>query len=83
MEKILFVNACVRKESRTLFLAGQLLDRLQGEITELELQREELAPLNRESLERRNQLLCEKNLEDASLGYAHQFAQADIIVESV
>ncbi|MDD6492547.1 MAG: hypothetical protein PUG54_10105 [Firmicutes bacterium] len=30
MEKILFVNACVRKESRTLFLARQLLDRLQG-----------------------------------------------------
>ena len=34
---ILFVNACVRKQSRTLRLAEKLLDTLDGEIKEVRL----------------------------------------------
>ena len=33
--KILFVNACVRKESRTLLLANELLAGTSGEIEEV------------------------------------------------
>ena len=36
--KILFINACVRKESRTLLLANELLSGLRGEIIEVFLQ---------------------------------------------
>ena len=37
MKKILFVNACVRPESRTMILARHLLAKLEGEIEELDL----------------------------------------------
>ena len=35
MDKILYVNTCVRKESRTNRLAHSLLERLRGEVTEI------------------------------------------------
>ncbi len=35
MEKILFINACVRKDSRTKILADHLLSKMSGEITEV------------------------------------------------
>lgn len=35
MDKILYVNTCVRKESRTNRLAHRLLERLRGEVTEI------------------------------------------------
>ena len=35
---ILFINACVRKESRTLRLAQQLIKTLDGEINEVRLE---------------------------------------------
>ena len=36
-DKILFINACVRPESRTMKLSRHLLNRLDGEITEIDL----------------------------------------------
>ena len=37
MEKILFVNSCVREESRTYRLAGAVLECLDGDITQLDI----------------------------------------------
>ena len=37
MDKILFINACVREESRTLALAKEVLSRLEGNIEEVNL----------------------------------------------
>lgn len=34
---ILFVNACVREQSRTLLLAGYLLEKIPGEVTEIKV----------------------------------------------
>ena len=59
---ILFINACVRKESRTLVLAKNILSKMQGDITEIDLGKENLAPLNRESLEERERLLKSKEI---------------------
>ena len=78
--KILFVNACIRDNSRTLRLAKHLLSKLSGEMTEVRLQDENIPPLNRESLKKRDSLLQNGNLSDESLVYARDFAQADIIV---
>ena len=50
MEKVLFVNACVRKCSRTHELAQCVLDNLGGEICEINLAKEDLKPLGREQL---------------------------------
>lgn len=46
MEKILFINACIREESRTLRLARHLLKRLDGEIEELNLAAEKIPAID-------------------------------------
>lgn len=80
MEKILFINACVRPNSRTLELAKTVLDCLDGEITELCLEKEDIKPLNAETLSRRDQLLKNGEINDEMFSYARQFAEADTIV---
>ena len=56
MKKTLFINACVRPESRTRMLAQHALDRMGGEITEVDLGKENIEPLRLELLELRNAL---------------------------
>lgn len=73
---VLFVNACVREDSRTLILARHLLDVLGDEVTELDLGRENVLPLNGDSLAQRDR----RDPLSPSLGYARQFAAADTIV---
>ena len=58
MENILFVNACVRPESRTMQLAEYILDRLCGQVAEVNLEQEQIQPLNRERLEERDAVLA-------------------------
>ena len=77
---ILFINACVRKESRTLVLAKDILSKMQGNITEIDLAKENLAPLNCKSLEERERLLKSRETDAPMLQYAKQFAGADEIV---
>ena len=77
--KILYVNACVRKESRTNRLAKALLDKL-GEYVELDLEKANLKTLDESRLNRRAELLLKGELDDDSFELARQFAQADIIV---
>ena len=74
--KILFVNACVRDDSRTLELSQYLLDRIEGEITEVNLYKEHLLPLDGKALEKRN--LHDYSGEEYK--FAKQFASADTIV---
>ena len=77
---ILFINACVREDSRTLALANSILKDMSVEVTELNLNLEILEPLNRATLEERERLLREGKLDDPMFCYAKQFAQADEIV---
>lgn len=71
--KILFINACVRKESRTLVLANELLSGLPGEIEELKLIDLNLKPLD----ERR---ISSRLKDEHEQVLAKEFANADIIV---
>lgn len=80
MSKILFINACVRKESRTLALAREIVKQLHGEITEVNLEREQLAPLTEQTLSEREALLKNGEYGAPMLRYARQFAEADEIV---
>ena len=80
MEKILFVNACVRPESRTLILARHILERLHGEVEEVDLQQEPLLPLNRQRLEERDTLARQNNWAAPVFRHARQFAAADQII---
>ena len=78
--KILFVNACVRKESRTRELAELVLSKLDGEIEEINLEKEGLKPLTRRTLNKRMKLQAENRLDDKMISYAQQFKEADVIV---
>ena len=42
MDKILYINSCVREESRTNKLAKYLLDKLNGNIEEVNLNKENI-----------------------------------------
>ena len=77
---ILFVNACVRENSRTLALAKNVMKDMAGEITELNLKFEDRDPLNTELLEKREAFIKDENFDDPMFRYAKQFANADEIV---
>ena len=80
MEKILFINACIRPESRTLLLAKHLLSRLHGQVEEVKLEAEAIPALNGERLKYRLDNLAAGQFEDPMLRYARQFKEADTIV---
>ena len=75
-DKILFINACVRPKSRTAELSQHLLDRLDGEITEVNLYKESLLPLGNKGIEKR----AMHDISGEEFEYAKQFSKADSIV---
>ena len=75
----LFINCCPRDSSRTERLAKKLLEKL-GEYDEVNPEKEGLAPMSKERLEYRTQLLQNGDLSDDIFKYAKQFAAADTIV---
>lgn len=75
-DKILFINACVREGSRTLELANCLLDKLNGEVTRVELYNENILPLDGIGLQKRDT----KDYSLDEFKYANQFKDADVIV---
>ena len=77
---ILFIHACVREDSRTLVLAKHVMKDMDGEITELNLSREHIEPLDTKLLEKREALIKAGKLDDPMFRYANQFAAADEIV---
>ena len=83
MEKILFINGCVRPGSRTLELARYVLENLSGEITEVKLYDEELLPLSLKELEIRECAAKSKDFSHSVFSLAKQFAKADIILIGV
>ena len=78
---VLYINACVRDESRTDRLARVLLDKM-GNYTELKLSEEGLKSLDKESLEYRSELIAKGQFDNDIFKYARQFADADVIVIS-
>ena len=80
---VLYVNACVRDESRTDKLARELLVKL-GEYKEVNLEKEflqgRLQPLTKDSLKKRDSLIEAGNYDDPIFDYAKEFAAADTIV---
>ena len=75
----LYINCCVRKESRTNRLAKAVLQKLGEDYTELKLYEENLRPLNFEKLNRRTELIEREDFSDKMFDCAKQFANADTI----
>ena len=80
MEKILFINACVRPNSRTLDLAKYVMKRLLGKVEEVKLYEEKLSPLTLEEMEVRDKSAKNKDFSGDIFNLAKQFATADVIV---
>lgn len=77
---ILYVNACIRKESRTKKLADHLISRLDDTVTEVKLKDIRFPQYNEEFLNKREELICKKQIDDPMFILARQFAEADTIV---
>lgn len=80
MDQILFVNACVRPDSRTYDLAQHVLSRLSGHTEEVRLFDERIPPLDLEGIQTRDASVRSGDLSAPILRYAKQFTQADVIV---
>ena len=76
----LFINCCVREESRTDRLARAVLQKLGGDFTELKLYEANLKPLDRDTMNKRTALIERGDYSDPMFDYAKQFASADEIV---
>ncbi|MBR1743511.1 MAG: NAD(P)H-dependent oxidoreductase, partial [Lachnospiraceae bacterium] len=77
---VLYVNACVRKESRTDGLAKCLLQKLGGDYVEVRLSELGLEPLSKERLRKRTELIEKEMFSDPMFVLARQFGQAEVIV---
>lgn len=80
MKKILFINACLRPESRTRKLAQSALESLDGEITELRLFDEPPKLLDMETMSARDEALSSGDFSAEVFSRAREFAGADEIV---
>ena len=80
MEKILFINACVRPLSRTLDLAKYVLSKLSGRVEEVKLYNEQLLPLGLEGIGIRDKADKTKDFSNPVFALAKQFANANTIV---
>jgi len=76
----LFINACVRPNSRTKQLADCVLSKLNDEVVEIKLAEENILPLDLKTLEKRLTYIEKQDYSDNMFRFAKQFAQAETIV---
>ncbi len=81
MEKpVLFINACVRKESRTLRLAKNLLEKLGQPYEEICLKDIRFPLVDEDFLKLRDSLIIRGELDNPIFDISRQFTRAEIIV---
>ena len=79
-QKILFVNACIRKNSRTRFLAEQVIRQLNGTVVEVNPVTATEPITSEEFIINRADAMGKMDFADPAYAPARQFAEADIIV---
>lgn len=79
-EPILYVNACVRKDSRTAKLAKKLLARLDEPYEEIILEDIRFPVVSEAFLNKRDSLISAGNSQDPMFDLARQFKTAETIV---
>ena len=79
-KKILYVNACVRKNSRTKRLADCLIARLDGETEEIRLEEMDFGVSDERFITERDRLLSEGAYDHPMFSLARSFAADDLIV---
>ena len=74
--KILFINSCTRPNSRTKELAKHLLNYLEGEITQVDLYKANIGPIESFDLEKRTENIKKSNFSCPEFEQAKQFTKA-------
>lgn len=77
---VLFVNACVRSDSRTRKLAEAVLSKISGDYEEIKLEDINFPMTDEAFLKKRDNLIAEQRFDDDSFAMARQFSAADTIV---
>lgn len=84
MKNLLFVNACVRQESRTKKLCDEFFEALSKKLefskTELDLQKSGLNPLTEDFLNYRKSASAKKDFSDSRFDTAKLFNASEILV---
>ena len=80
---ILYVNGCVRRESRTRRLAERLLSELDRPYEEVDLGKIDFPVVDEEYLSKRDRLTSKGEFQDPMFDLARQFAEAETIVIAV
>lgn len=80
MKEILYIDAAVRKDSRTRELADFLVQKLPGNVTRRYLYTTEIPPLDEERLSWRNECCPRRDFRDPYFALAKELAAADLIV---
>ena len=79
-EKILYINSCVRKASRTKRIAEHLLEKLNGNVVEVKTAELSFPVVDEAFLEKRDSLIASLRFDDPLFEQARLFAGADTIV---
>ena len=77
---ILYIDACVRDNSRTRKLAEALLSKLKGDVTHVRLEDISFDVTDAKYLEKRDALIARGAFDDDMFSLARDFAKADTIV---
>ena len=77
---VLFINACVRKESRTKDLADYLLSKINEPYEEVYLNSIDFPVVDENFLSRRDRLIADRDFSDSMFDLAKQFAEADEVI---
>lgn len=77
---ILFINGCVRENSRTFALAQEVLSNLSGDVQQVSLYPDGPEGLTEQKLCLRDTLLAKNEFDDPMFRWAKQFAEAETIV---
>jgi len=78
--KVLYINTCIRKESRTKILADYLIEKLKTETKEIDVKSLGLKPLDENALDKRSGLIAQGDFSDNMFALAKDFAAAETIV---
>ncbi|MGN0730142.1 NAD(P)H-dependent oxidoreductase [Treponema sp.] len=78
----LYINSCVRKESRTNELAEYLLKKIGSDFVEINLEKESLKPISEDYIKKRTELALKGDFSDEMFSPAKMFSQAETIVIS-
>ena len=77
---ILYIDACVRGDSRTRELGEALLSRLSGDVVRVNIGEMKFDITDEVFLKKRDSLIAKRMFDDDSFKLARQFAEADTIV---